>query len=144
MSDRHPYYGHCFCGAIQLEVTAEPEATGYCHCRSCRHWSAAPVNAFMLFKPDDVTVTRGRDRIGSYSRTPQSIRKWCLDCGGHLYTEHPGMGLVDVYAAIIPDAPFAPALHVHYQERVLPIRDGMPKFRDVPESIGGCGEQLAE
>ena len=33
--------GACFCGAVQLTVTGEPVAMGYCHCDSCRHWSAS-------------------------------------------------------------------------------------------------------
>ena len=33
--------GECFCG-VQIEVSGEPEGMGYCHCRSCRWWSAAP------------------------------------------------------------------------------------------------------
>jgi hypothetical protein len=40
--------GECFCEALQLEVSGEPEAMGYCHCRSCRSWSGGPVNAFAL------------------------------------------------------------------------------------------------
>jgi hypothetical protein len=31
--------GECFCGAVHVEVSGEPEAMGYCHCRSCRSWS---------------------------------------------------------------------------------------------------------
>ena len=46
--------GECFCGAVQIEVSGEPEAMGYCHCRSCRSWSAGPVNAFTLWKPNAV------------------------------------------------------------------------------------------
>jgi hypothetical protein len=30
----------------------------YCHCNSCRSWLAAPVNAFTLRKPENVTVKR--------------------------------------------------------------------------------------
>ena len=43
--------GECFCGAVQIEVSGEPEGMGYCHCRSCRSWSGGPVNAFTLWKP---------------------------------------------------------------------------------------------
>jgi len=42
------YKGECFCGAVEIEVTGEPNAMGYCHCRSCRSWSGGPVNAFSL------------------------------------------------------------------------------------------------
>ena len=50
------YTGECFCGAVRIEVEGEPEAMGYCHCRSCRSRSAAPVNAFTLWKPADARV----------------------------------------------------------------------------------------
>jgi hypothetical protein len=144
MGEAKVYSGSCFCGAVQLTVTGEPAAMGYCHCESCRHWSAGPVNAFTLWSPDSVTVTRGADLVGSYSKNPQSIRKWCKACGGHLLTEHPGMGLTDVYAAIIPDLPFKPGVHVHYQETVLRIHDRVPKQKDVPKELGGSGVSLAE
>lgn len=144
MSDAKTYHGACFCGAVQLRVSGEPEAMGYCHCEDCRHWSAGPVNAFTLWKPEAVEVVQGADILGSYHRTPASLRQWCRSCGGHVLTEHPGMGLVDVYAAILPDLAFEPALHVHYQESVLRIADGLPKMRDVPAELGGTGETLDE
>src|SRR6185312_12443565 len=97
--------GGCFCGAVQVEVTGEPVAMGYCHCESCRSWSGSPVNAFTLWKPENVRVTRGADKIVSYNKTPRSYRKWCKDCGGHLFAEHPHWNLIDVYAATIPAFP---------------------------------------
>jgi hypothetical protein len=54
------------------------------------------------------------------------------------------MGLTDVYAAIIPDLAYEPGLHVHYQETVLHIKDGLPKMKDIPKELGGSGESLAE
>ena len=71
------YKGSCFCGAVQFTVRGEPAAAGYCHCESCRHWSAGPVNAFTLWKPEALRVTRGADQIGTYHKTPRSYRKWC-------------------------------------------------------------------
>ncbi len=144
MANEKTHKGRCFCGAVQLEVSGEPAAMGYCHCESCRQWSAGPVNAFSLWKPEQVRVTKGADNIGTYHKTENSYRKWCKTCGGHLYTEHPGMGLTDVYAAIIPSLAFQPALHVHYQEKFLRIPDGAPKMRDVPKEFGGSGEVMPE
>ena len=132
MGNEKTYSGSCFCGAIQLTVSGEPEVMGYCHCNSCRHWSAGPVNAFTLWKPEAVQVTKGEDNIGTYNKTPGSSRKWCKSCGGHVLTEHPTMGVIDVYAAVIPDFPFNPGLH------------GLPKFKDLPKEVGGSGEDLPE
>jgi hypothetical protein len=138
------YQGKCFCGEVTLAVTGEPAAMGYCHCGSCRSWSAGPVNAFTLWAPDAVKVTKGAEHIGTYHKTDFSHRKFCKLCGGHLMSDHPGLKLVDVYAATIPDLPFKPALHVNYGETVLPIRDGLPKQKDFPAEMGGSGVLLAE
>ncbi|MGH7803263.1 MAG: GFA family protein [Candidatus Binatia bacterium] len=138
------YSGSCFCGAVQLTVSGEAAAQGYCHCESCRHWSAGPVNAFSLWKPESVKITQGADQLGTYAKTPGSQRKWCKKCGGHVFTDHPGMKLMDVYAAITPKAPFKPALHVHYGEKVLSVKDGLPKMKDMPKEFGGSGETLPE
>jgi hypothetical protein len=134
--------GGCFCGSVVIQVTGEPEAMGYCHCRSCRSWSASPVNAFTLWKPEAVTVIAGSDEIATFQLTEKSQRQYCKKCGGHLMTNHPGFGLVDVYAATIPSLDFVPALHVNYAETVLPIRDGLPKLVDFPAELGGSGELL--
>jgi hypothetical protein len=144
MSKENTYNASCFCGTVKFSVSGEPAAMGYCHCESCRSWSAGPVNAFTLWQPEAVRVTQGADAIGTYNKTPHSYRKWCKSCGGHLYTEHPGMGLTDVYAAAIPDLPYRPGIHVNYQESRLRIMDGLPKMKDMPAEMGGSGISVAE
>jgi hypothetical protein len=74
----------------------DPVGMGDCHCESCRRWSAGAVNAFILWKPETVQITRGAENIGAYNKTPNSFRKWCKTCEGHIFTEHPSMGLTDV------------------------------------------------
>lgn len=138
------HQGSCFCGAVQFTVSGEPVAMGYCHCESCRHWSAGPVNAFGLWKPESLKVTQGADNIGTYNKTPMSYRKWCKTCGGHVFSDHPPMGLVDVYAAVIPTLKFLPAVHVNYAEKVLSVKDGLPKMKDFPAEMGGSGETLPD
>jgi hypothetical protein len=144
MADDSTYRGACFCGAVELRASGVPVAMGYCHCASCRSWSAGPVNAFTLWKPDAVKVTKGAEHVGTYRKTENSHRKWCRLCGGHLLTEHPAWGVSDVYAATLPGLAFKPALHVNYQETVLRIRDGLPKMKDLPKEMGGSGETLPE
>jgi len=138
------YAGQCFCGAVQFEVSGAPVAMGYCHCESCRQWSAGPVNAFTLWQPESLRVTRGADNVGTYNKTPRSYRKWCTKCGGHLFTDHPHWKLVDIYAAVIQTLKFDPGVHVNYQETVLRMHDGKPKFKDVPAEMGGSGANLPD
>jgi hypothetical protein len=138
------HVGSCFCGAVTLEAEGEPEAMGYCHCRSCRSWSGGPVNAFSLWKPENVRVVEGADKLATYAKTAMSERRFCRDCGGHLMANHPPLGLVDVFAATIPSLDFQPVVHVNYQETVLPMKDGLPKLKDFPAEFGGSGEMMAE
>lgn len=138
------HQGKCFCGAVEVEVQGAPEAMGYCHCSSCRSWSAAPVNAFTLWQPQNVKVTKGAEFLGRFMKTANSNRQFCKRCGGHLMTDHPPLGLVDVYAATIPTLAFSPGVHVNYAETVLPMKDGLPKLKDFPAELGGSGIALPE
>lgn len=138
------YSGECFCGAVKLQTEGEPEGMGYCHCASCRSWSGGPVNAFTLWQPDMVTVTEGKEHLATYNKTEGSTRTYCSKCGGHLLTEHPGLGVVDVFSATLPGLAFQPGLHINYSETVLPMRDGLPKFVDFPGAFGGSDLQVPE
>lgn len=142
MVDTHT--GTCFCGSVEIEVSGEPEGMGYCHCASCRSWSAGPVNAFTLWKPENVRVTKGEDLLGTFAKAPNAVRQFCSKCGGHVMTDHPDWGVTDVFAATIPSVAFVPGVHVNYAETVLPMRDALPKFKDFPAEIGGSGEQVPE
>ena len=35
-------------------------------------------------------------------------------------------------------------MHVNYESTVLPIKDGLPKFKDFPAEMGGSGDTLDE
>jgi len=136
--------GECFCGAVKLEAEGAPEAMGYCHCSSCRSWSGGPVNAFSLWRPETVRVTQGAENVATYAKTALSERKYCSKCGGHLMTNHPPLGLVDVFAATLPDLDFQPGVHVNYSETVLRMKDRLPKLKDFPKEFGGSGEAVPE
>lgn len=151
MTQQANYQGRCFCGAVQFSAEGEPALMAYCHCDSCRHWSAGSVTAFTLWSPESFKITQGADNIGAFDKTAatsnkegMSNRKWCKTCGGHVFIDHPGMGLVDIPAVLLEDFTFKPAFHVNYQESVHPMRDGLPKFKDLPEAAGGSGEELPE
>ncbi len=151
MNETAEYQASCFCGQVKFTVTGTPEAMAYCHCESCRQWSAGPISAFTLWQPASLKITQGLDNIAGFDKNPisgdntvVSNRVWCKTCGGHLYTDHPTMGLIDVPAVIIKDLNFNPAFHVHYQETVHPTQDGLQKFKDLPKQAGGSGIELAE
>jgi hypothetical protein len=136
------YKGKCFCGTVEVAAAGAPVVMGYCHCDSCRKWSASPVSAFALWKAANVKINAGAESLGAYSKTANSVRKWCKLCGGHVMTEHPPLKLIDVYAGLLPELDFKPREHVHYQEAVLRIVDSLPKHKDLPKAAGGSGVLL--
>lgn len=142
MAEMHK--GRCFCGAIEIEATGEPLEMGYCHCGSCRHYSGAPLVAFILFAADQVRVASGGGLLSRFEKGGMSARRFCSRCGGHVMTELPDFGLVDVYPAVLPSVDFRPSVHLNYGERVLPVRDGLRKLRDFPTEAGGSGEVVGE
>ena len=138
--------GRCFCGTVTFDVAGDPMAMGYCHCESCRGWLAAPVHAFTMWPADAVTVTGGGDHIETFLKTPDTIshRQFCSKCGSAVMVLHPTLGAIDVPAANLKAVAFQPAVHVNYAETVLPMRDGLPKFRGFPVEFGGTGELVPE
>jgi len=151
MSNEKEYKASCFCGDVQFALRGKPELMAYCHCNSCRKWSAGPVSAFTLWKPESLQITHGAASISDFDKNPGSdndervsIRKWCNSCGGHVLTEHPMMGLIDVPAVVIEDFEYKPSFHVNYQETVHRMKDGLPKFRDLPAEAGGTGDELPD
>nr|WP_321983123.1 GFA family protein [uncultured Lichenicoccus sp.] len=142
MDEAASHSGGCFCGAVALEVSGAPEGMRYCHCRSCQSWSGGPLNAFTLWRPDAVRITSGAEHVGTFQKTEFTRRKYCTRCGGHLMSQHPTVELVDVFASTIPTLPFAAGVHGNYADSVLPMHDGLPKFRDFPAELRGSGETL--
>ena len=141
MSSR-TYKGKCFCGAVELAATGAPLLMAYCHCESCRRWSANPVSAFARWNFDAVKIAAGTEHLASFNKTPRTARKWCTRCGGHLLMEHADARVVDVYAAALPGLEFKPREHFHYQEARLRIVDSLPKNKDLARAAGGSGVLL--
>lgn len=144
MYKHNKYSGSCFCGDIEFSLTGDPLLVGYCHCDSCRNWSGSPVNAFTLWKKEQFNLEKGKEHVASFSKTERCTRYWCKNCGGNLFSELTQKGIVDVYAGAFRDFEFVPQIHVNYQEKVLQITDGLPKYKDLPDTSGGSGDLIPE
>ena len=138
------YKGSCFCGEVEIEVSGAPAVMGYCHCDDCKSWLAAPMSAFSLWLPENVRVTKGQAKVSTFSKSKEAHRKYCANCGGAVMSDHPGIGLTDVFAILLQGFPFEPAMHVHYGKKAVSIADGLPKFRDLPTDFGGSGDLLTD
>jgi hypothetical protein len=138
------YTSGCFCGAVQVELTGEPVAQAYCHCGSCRGWLGAPIHAATLWPTPNANVVKGAEKLGVFKKTEASHRHFCTVCGSPVLIRHPSLGMTDVPAGTVAGLAFQPSVHVHYGEKVLPVRDGLPKLKNFPKEMGGSGEIVPE
>ena len=102
-------------------------------------WSASPVNAFSLWKPDSVKVTKGADAIGMFAKTPMSERQFCKTCGGHLMANHPPLGMVDVYYATIPGLDFKADAARELRGEGAGHQGRIAKMKDFPKEFSRSG-----
>ena len=137
------HHGGCYCGAVKVEVEGDPVFTSYCHCHSCRTWHSAPIAALSAWPADAVTV---KGEVVQSRHYDESERTACARCGGSVLTGKPGLGWRVVYPMTLANTDFkyTPAMHIFYEERVMDINDGLPKFADVPTEAGGSGVMVDE
>ena len=102
-----------------------------------RHGTArvAPPVSFQAVGDPALKAETGHAEAGRYS---------CGVCNGSVGVYLFEAGLFDIFAGLVRDLTFTPTLHINYENAVLPIKDGLPKFKDMPESAGGSGEMMAE
>jgi hypothetical protein len=53
-----------------------------------------------------------------------------------MFQNHPPLSFVEVFAATLPSSL---GVHINYAETVLPMRDGLPKFKDFSAEFGSSG-----
>ena len=120
--------GGCMCGAVRYEATGAPKGSGYCHCRSCRHHTGAPIVAFVVFATDQVEWLSGDRTL--YESSPGIFRAFCRDCGTSLTYECSGLVEFHISTLDNPDE-FPPNEHTHYAERIswLETADKLTRYR---------------
>ncbi|MEM1048553.1 MAG: GFA family protein [Pseudomonadota bacterium] len=123
--------GGCLCGAIRYDASGVALGSGYCHCRSCRHHTGAPVAAFVVFTADQVQWMSGKR--ARFESSPGKFRAFCSTCGTSLTWEghYNGTDLIEFHISTLddPDA-FPPNEHTHYRERIswLHLSDDLTRY----------------
>ena len=59
-------------------------------------------------------------------------------------TEHPDSNMIDIFVPILDDFQFKPSIHVYYESKTVSVKDGLPKFKDLPLEFNGSGETMPE
>ncbi len=138
------YHGSCLCGQVTVEVTGLPRGAGYCHCEDCRIWHAAPINAWAVRSNDAIRITKGEELLVGYKGST-THRHWCRECGSSLMNKV-GPQRTVIYAMVLAGSGYVhdASFHIHCDEAVLDLCDGLPKFVGLPAEFGGSGETVDE
>ena len=109
--------GGCLCGAVRFVATGEPISVAWCHCRSCRRHSGAPVSVFVAFGRDAYTVIEGE--ITKFNSSPGRLRGFCARCGSTLTCEGESAPEVHFHIGAFDEAAqLEPTRHIFPQERL--------------------------
>jgi len=87
----------CLCGAVRIDIRAEPLRVGICHCLDCRKRQGAMFHTFAVYPLAAATV-RGETR--SYES-----RRFCPTCGSPLFDVFGDEIEVGIGALDLPDPP---------------------------------------
>lgn len=122
--------GSCLCGGICISLSAEFELVEFCHCRTCRRATGAPVMAWAGVPTASVSIEG--DSIGRFESSPGVERTFCNRCGTSLTISadtFPDQVYVAI-AALDDAASIAPEVHIWRSERLpwLETADELPRY----------------
>jgi hypothetical protein len=118
--------GSCLCGDVRFSVDGPAKWTSYCHCRSCRRQTGAPVAAYAGFETSKVRFTARQP--ATFASSPGVRRGFCPRCGSTLTYEGerwPNEIHIHVGAFDDPSA-FAPTGHAFPAERLAWLQISTP------------------
>ena len=108
----------------------EPDASGLCHCQTCRRAASAPALPYAAFAADRFAFIQGRPV--DYASSPGVTRSFCGRCGSPLtYRTSAAPGRVDVMTGSLDEpGSITPTFHVWTREKVAWDRadDGLPAY----------------
>ena len=96
----------CRCGAVEVEISAEPIVQFYCHCDDCQAVHGGAYAPESVYPADAVKVVRGDPTTWRLKRNP---RFTCRECGTRLFIDVEARRLRGVNGYLLPPGKFQPA-----------------------------------
>lgn len=128
------YEGRCHCGEVKVLCYDDARAMSYCHCSICRRLSGAPFSCQALFTAAEVQLSMEPGANLTSLQTSKGVeRTRCASClapvrglllGGKVAAVP--LGLLCSWRGT--ESPLRPMHHLYYANRVMDLRDGLPKY----------------
>lgn len=127
--------GTCFCGEITVRCSGEPRSVSYCHCSICRRLSGAPFSCQALFEASQVELVIEPGAGLSSLKTSKGVeRSRCSSCLSPVHASLFGNKISVVPLGLLAQwregggGAYRPRHHLYYGNRVMDVRDGLPKY----------------
>jgi hypothetical protein len=82
--------GHCLCGSVRYEVDAELSPIIHCHCETCRRTHGSAFSSVAAVPREKFRWTEGEEMLSAFESSPGKFRRFCSNCGSHLFAERVG------------------------------------------------------
>jgi hypothetical protein len=130
MNKRLEATGGCLCGVNRFKIFGVPHLAEYCHCKSCRKSSGAPVMAWVGMALADFKITQGTPEC--YVSSAGVKRTFCKVCGTSLTQFSTGFqGEIYVSISILDDqTSISPDTHIWRSDRLpwFETTDNFPRY----------------
>ncbi|MCJ1246851.1 hypothetical protein MMC30_004060 [Trapelia coarctata] len=137
------YEASCHCGRVRYQLSKDrPLDAKYCHCSTCQRLHGAPFQWAAIFHKEDINFTHGHHDLGWYDSAEKTTRHKlpckvsCAYCRTPIMDE--GRNMILLFPTLIKFngnkeniAKFAPSCHMFYNQRVVDIPDGKPKWTGI-------------
>lgn len=82
------FNGGCLCGAVRYTAEVEPIVTRACWCHLCQKLASGNATINLAFPKSSITITgKLKDYSGVAESGNKMHRKFCPDCGVHMFSE---------------------------------------------------------
>ena len=116
------FSGHCLCGSVSFECSAEPEFPHSCHCDDCRRASGGFYGSFVYVSAQDLQVTGEMHSYEGQSDQGSTMTKYfCPSCGSHMIGSNSRKPeRRSVWVGVIDDASWFKPEAYFYSRKKLP------------------------
>ena len=110
--------GHCRCGRVEFELSAEPMMTIACHCTGCQRMTSSAFSLGALFPSAALSIVSGRPVIGGLHGPTRHY--FCGHCMSWLFTRPEAMDdLVTVRSTMLENAQrYQPFIETYTDEKL--------------------------
>ncbi|KAI9729514.1 MAG: hypothetical protein M1818_008486 [Claussenomyces sp. TS43310] len=136
--------GNCHCGRIKFHLDKKkPLDSKFCHCTTCQVLHGAPFGWTAIFDKDDINFTHGHHDLLWYDSMEKTTKHKlpckvsCAYCRTPIMDE--GKNKILMFPTLIKFKTkkdrenFAPQYHMFYPQRVVDVKDGLPKWTKMKE-----------